>query len=110
MGTKLAAKGVSFSDEGLDELRQYHDKLMAKYDRVLEAVTNLDRHKAEETLQLGFKERMMERKMRRAHLERLHSDRQDSVDTSSWHLSILNNLRAMGEKLDNIARTVLEEL
>jgi len=110
VGTKLAAKGVSFSDEGLDELRQYHDKLMAKYDRVLEAVTNLDRHKAEETLQLGFKERMMERKMRRAHLERLHSDRQDSLDTSAWHLSVLNNLRAMGEKLDNIARTVLEEL
>jgi len=110
VGVKLTERKASFSPEGLAELEDYHGKLLAKLDRLIKAVETADRTLAEETLQLGFKERMLERRLRQAHLERLHCDRKDSVETSSWHLSVLNNLRAIGEKLDDIARTILEEL
>ena len=109
VGTKLADRSAAFSEEGLADIRRYHEKLMAKLDRVINAVSGLDRTVAEETLQLGFKERMLERKLRQAHLSRLHSEKKETVETSSWHLSVLNNLRAVGEKLDDIARTILEE-
>jgi len=110
VGAKLADKGASFSQEGMGEIAAYHEKLMAKFDRIGNAVEKMDRKLAEEALQLSFKERMMERKMREAHLARLHSEKKETVETSAWHLSVLNNYRAVGEKLDDVARTILEEL
>jgi phosphate:Na+ symporter len=110
VGRKLFEKDLLFSEEGLSELQQYHGKLLKKFDRIVEAVRIQDRSKAEETIQLGFKERIMERKFRQAHLGRLHSGKKCSVETSSMHLSVLNNLRAIGERLDDIARTILEEM
>ena len=107
---KLAESKRTFSEEGIKELEQYHEKILAKFDRLRGAVENYDRAAAEEALQLRFKERVLERKLREAHLGRLHSEREQTVETSSWHLTVLNNLRAVSEKLDNIARTILEEL
>jgi phosphate:Na+ symporter len=107
---KLAETDRTFSEDGLSELKQYHEKILAKFERLEGAVETFDRAAAEEALQLRFKERMLERKLREAHLGRLHSEREETVETSSWHLTVLNNLRAVSEKLDNIARTTLEEL
>jgi phosphate:Na+ symporter len=107
---KLAERKLRFSPEGLEELRQYHGKLVAKFDRVVQAVEKLDRTPAEQTVQLGFKERILERRLREAHLGRLQADRKESLDTSALHLSVLGNYRTVGDKLDHVARTVLEEL
>lgn len=107
---KLAEGGAAFSEEGLAELRGFHEKVLAKFDRVVEVLGEPDRQRAEAIVQLGFRERAMERKLREAHLGRLHAERQESVQTSAWHLSVLSNLRAVTEKLDNVARTILEEL
>jgi phosphate:Na+ symporter len=107
---KLAYSGTAFSGEGMSELKRYHSKLAMKLDRVLEAIEKYDRALAEQVLQLGFKERMLERKLREKHLERLHTERKNSVETSTLHMSVLNNLRGIGEKLDDMARTILEEL
>lgn len=109
-GRKLAQAGKHFSEEGVTELRSYAEKLLARYDLVLKAVENFDRAGAEQALQLRFKEQVMGRKLREAHLERLHSDRAETVETSALHLSVLNNLQAVGSRLDAIARTLLVEL
>ncbi len=107
---KLAERDQAFSAEGLEELRRYHGKLVEKFARVESAVANLDRHLAEQVVQLGFKERIFERNLREAHLERLHSQREETVATSALHLSALTNFRALGDRLEAIARTVLMEL
>lgn len=107
---KLAQTSTAFSDAGLGDLKKYHKKLLLKLDRVLEAIENYDRGVAEQVLQLGFKERILERKLRDKHLRRLHTDQKDTVETSTLHMSVLNNLRGIGEKLDDMARTILEEL
>jgi phosphate:Na+ symporter len=106
---KLADREVAFSTEGLDELRQYHTKVLSKLNRVIEAFETGDHAKAEQTLQLGFKERILERRLHRTHLARLHNHRKETVETSAMHLTVLNNLRSIGEKVDNMARTILEE-
>ncbi len=108
--TKLEDRGLAFSEEGLGELRRYHGKVVDKLDRVLTAIDSGDRSMAEQTLQLSFKERMMERRLRDAHLERLHSGKVASVETSSLHLGTLNDLRAITDKLDDMARIIMEKL
>ena len=107
---KLADRELMFSDEGLQELKTYHGKMVAKFGRVSEMIEKLDRHGAEQIIQLGFKERLLERKLREAHLERLHSQSKTTVETSSLHLSALTNYRAVGDRLEAIARTVLMEV
>ncbi len=107
---KLAEGGAAFSAEGLAELGSFHGKVLDKFDRVIEVLGEPDRQRAEAVIQLGFKERAMERRLREAHISRLHAQREETVQTSAWHLSVLSNLRAVVEKLDNVARTILEEL
>lgn len=107
---KLADREQAFSTDGLAELKSYHAKLMAKFDMVIEAVETVDRGVAERVIQLGFKERLFERKLREAHLVRLHAGREETVATSSLHLSVLSNLRAISDRLEAIARTVMMEL
>jgi len=108
--TKLAERKLSFSEEGVNELAQFHEKIVNKYGRVMEAVEKLDRHIAEEVIQLSFKERLLERKLREAHLERLHTGEKVSVETSAIHLSVLGNLWAIGTRLEAVARTIMMEL
>lgn len=107
---KLADRELHFSEEGIHELKSYQSKLMAKFGRVNEMIGTLDRHVAEQIIQLGFKERLLERKLREGHLERLHSQSKTTVETSSLHLSALTNYRAVGDRLEAIARTVMMEL
>ena len=107
---KLAAKGRAFSPEGLVELQQYGSKILDKFERVTRAVETFDRALAEQAVQLGFKERVLERRLRESHLERLHHEKPETVETSALHLSVLNNLTAISNRLEAIARTLLVEL
>ncbi len=107
---KLADRNQAFSPEGLAELRRYHEKLVEKFQRVERCIETLDRSVAEQIVQLGFKEKIFERNLREAHLERLHSGTDQTVATSALHLSVLGNFRAVGDRLEAIARTIMEEL
>jgi phosphate:Na+ symporter len=107
---KLADRKQAFSPEGLAELRRYHEKLVEKFQRVEQCIETLDRSVAEQIVQLGFKEKIFERSLREAHLERLHSGADQTVATSALHLSVIGNFRAIGDRLEAIARTVMEEL
>jgi phosphate:Na+ symporter len=107
---KLADRKQAFSPEGLAELRHYHEKLVEKFGRVEGCIKTLDRGVAEQVVQLGFKEKVFERGLREAHLERLHSNREQTVATSALHLSVLGNFRAIGDRLEAIAQTIMTEL
>jgi phosphate:Na+ symporter len=107
---KLTSGNNAFSEQGLSELKEYHDKLMKKYKQTVTCMTELDRRLAEQIVQLGFKERLFERKLRESHLGRLHSQEEVTVATSALHLSVLSNFRTVSGRLEAIARTVMMEL
>lgn len=107
---KLADRNQAFSVEGLAELRRYHEKLVEKFSRVEQCIETLDRGVAEQIVQLGFKEKIFERNLREAHLERLHAGADQTVATSALHLSVLGNFRAVGDRLEAIAQTIMTEL
>jgi len=108
-GEKMAEKKLQFSEQGAGELKLFHEKMVEKFERVMAAFESGDRHKAEEALQLGFKERQLERRLRDAHLERLHAGGSETVSSSTEHLSILAGLASVGGKLDEVAEELLRE-
>ena len=61
-------------------------------------------------LQLSFKEKALQRRLRRAHLERLSDGNAEDFESSSEHLAILHGLTLVGVKLDGVAEKILEEL
>ena len=110
-GEKVVRDKLSFSEEGVAELTTFHEKIVNKFERVIQAVRTSDRVKAEETLQLSFKEKQLERKLRDAHLARLHAAEDGEVTARAGHyLSILAGLAAVGGKLDAVAEEVLREI
>ncbi len=109
-GEKFADSSASFSDEGAAELTTFHEKLVAKFARILEMIRTGDRAIAEQVLQLSFKEAQLERKLRASHLERLHEGKAKSVESSGDHLSILVGMNAVRSKLDDVADEILQEL
>lgn len=107
---RLTETGGSFSAEGIAELKQFHEKIVAKSERILRAVRDSDRTVAEESLQLAFKEAQLERKLRESHLVRLQAGGDDSVQSSRAHLTILAGLQALGAKFSAVADEILREM
>ena len=81
--------------------------MINKFDRVMALLETGERGKAEEVLQLSFKEKQLERKLRDSHLARLHAGGDETVASSSEHLTILSGLAAVGGKLDEVAEELL---
>ncbi|MBN2715423.1 MAG: Na/Pi cotransporter family protein [Deltaproteobacteria bacterium] len=107
---KLERHNVAFSPEGLQELRNYHQLLMQKFDRVAEAVRLQDCAMAKDVLADIASHQELERALKHNHLERLNTAQKMTVETSAYHLATLNNMRAIRERLDNMARTIVVEL
>lgn len=109
-GSHLADSGLKFSDEGARELGTFHEKMVKKFEKVMGAIQDHDRHKAETVMQLTFKEKQLERRLRNSHLSRLHSGTEETLNTSADHLSILAGLADVGAKLDSVAEEILREM
>jgi phosphate:Na+ symporter len=109
-GIKLAESGAKLSEEGAGEIGRFHEKMMNKFDNVLKTIRTQDRELAERVLQLSFKEKQLERKLRDSHLERLHAGGEDTLKSSADHLAILAGLSAVGDKLDSIAEEIIREM
>ncbi|MBN2343680.1 MAG: Na/Pi cotransporter family protein [Deltaproteobacteria bacterium] len=107
---KLDRRHVSFSDEGIVELGRFHAHLLEKFDAINTAVRTLDHQIAQRILDDISQDHALEKELKEAHLERLHGGQKETVETSAYHLSTLNGMRAISERIDNMARTILEEL
>jgi phosphate:Na+ symporter len=110
IGDRLVSEGRVFSEQGSEEMRSYHKKLMNKFSRVHVAIRDRDRATAEQILQLSFKEGQLERRLRDSHLERLHAGGTETVESSAEKLAILGGLNAIRGKLDGVAEEILREL
>ncbi|MBN2801543.1 MAG: Na/Pi cotransporter family protein [Deltaproteobacteria bacterium] len=107
---KLDKRDLEFSKQGLDEIREYHLKLVEKFQAVKDAVKNLDVNGAIKIIEDTEADRLFERTLRWNHIERLHNGLKASVETSAWHLSVLGNLRSISEKLDDISMIIVDEV
>ncbi len=107
-GADLVERKGVLSDDGAADLRLFHEKIVTKSERILEALQTGDRTIAERALQLSFKESQLARKLREAQLERMHSE--EEVKASREQLAILAGLVALGGKLNEIADELIREV
>ncbi len=109
LAKKKITSGVSFSEEGLREIVEFHQKVLENFDISISAFASRNKDLAKKILRHKARLGEVERDFRQAHINRLHEGLQESVDTSAIHLDVLSNLKRINSHITNIAYPILEE-
>ena len=78
---KKSGLHLDFSPEGKEELIIYHAKICKQVNRFKKAFSNMDKEKAEKIIKKEGKYSALETKYRINHLERLHQEQEESIET-----------------------------
>ncbi len=108
LARKKIKGGLSFSKEGMDEIRTLHQKVMENFDMGVAAFAGSDAELARRLVAHKTKLAELEREFRNAHISRLHRGLRESIDTSSIHLDVLTNLKRINSYITNVAYPILE--
>ena len=103
---KKSALNMDFSPEGKEELTIYHTKVSKQVNRLKKALSNLDTNKAEKIINKEGKYSALETKYRISHLERLHEDRKESIETHEIHMELMDLLKQINVYSGEIAKTI----
>jgi len=96
-----------FSAQGWAEIQDLHAKVVENMELALGALATNDREIAEKVVRHKSQVNAMERRLRQAHIERLHEGLRESIDTSSIHLDVLASLKRANSLIAGIAYAVL---
>ena len=97
----------NFSQEGQDEISDYHTKLVKQVKRLNKFFTKFDRTKAEKIMTKGQQYKDIEEKYRLEHFQRVSGDIAESVATHQLHMDIMDMLKQMNIFIELIASTLL---
>lgn len=103
LAKKKIKSRLIFSTEGLREIIEFHKMVLENFELGISAFASSDRELAEKLLQRKITIAAKERKMREAHIKRLHKGLRETIDTSAIHLDILTNLKRINSYISNIA-------
>jgi len=95
MATKMAKRGVVFSDSGRNELLRIVDRLIANVRAAASLFMTGDERAARQLAAEKEAFRALEADATDAHFERLRSGRINSAETSALHLDALRDLKAV---------------
>ena len=109
LAKKKITFGISFSEDGLREIVEFHQKVLENFDISVSAFVSRNKDLAKKILRHKARLGEVERDFRQAHINRLHEGLQESVDTSAIHLDVLSNLKRINSHITNIAYPILEE-
>ncbi len=99
---------LSFSKEGLAEIREFHARVVENFELGVATFTASDTELARRLVGRKDKISGLEKELRRAHIKRLHMGLRETVETTSIHLDILTNLKRINSYITNIAYPILE--
>ncbi|MDB5416380.1 MAG: Na+/Pi-cotransporter [Rubritepida sp.] len=109
---ELAAKrgrlGLSFSAEGLEELRAFHARIMETMRLCLNVFTTRDMGLARRLFADKSGLRAAERDASQRHFARLREGRAESLETSAIHLDMIRDLKRIHGHLTSVAYPILE--
>ncbi|TWI57504.1 phosphate:Na+ symporter [Pseudomonas duriflava] len=99
----------SFSEPGLEELQNLHEQLVANLRLSLSVFLSGDLESARRLRRAKQRFRVLERRYAHAHVERLHQQVVESLETSSLHLGLLSDMKRLNSLFCSIAYGVLEQ-
>jgi phosphate:Na+ symporter len=98
---------LSFSDEGWRDVQEFHKLVVDNFSMALSAFSLSNVELAKMVVENKQKIRILEVKLREAHIHRLHLKMQDSLNTSNIHMDLLSAYRRVNSYVCNLVYPVL---
>ncbi len=105
---KKIRPGRSFSEAGLAEIRELHERLLDNLRLGMSVFLNGNVHDARKLLEEKARFRDLERAYARTHLGRLSENTVPSIETSSLHIDLLSELKRINSHICSIAYPILD--
>jgi len=107
IGKKLKQNGIDFSPEGWQDLEKMYKIVAEELKAAIKAFAEDDAEMAMTVLQHQAEVERLEKELRYAHFRRIQYDNPQSLESSAYHLDLVNNFLRVNEHSVNIAQTVL---
>jgi phosphate:Na+ symporter len=109
LAIKRISKGLMFSEEGMNEIIDYHKKLVDNFDMAISAFTGNDRDLGRRVLRNKEELEALERELTQTHLERLRKGLRESMETSHIHLDTIGNYARINSLITHIVYPIFED-
>ncbi|MDF3636409.1 Na/Pi cotransporter family protein, partial [Enterobacter cloacae] len=113
MGSEIADKSLAarraFSVEGLKELEALHEQLVSNLKLAMSVFFSSDVPSAPRLRRNKHRFRILNRRYSHAHVERLHQQNVQSIETSSLHLGLLGDMKRLNSLFCAVAYSVMEQ-
>ncbi|MBB6214577.1 phosphate:Na+ symporter [Anaerosolibacter carboniphilus] len=98
---------ISFSDIGMEELKEIHSKVVDAYTRAIDALKTGDLRGANKVIQIEGEVDALEKSLRAHHIQRLNKQL-CSPESGVIFLDMLSNLERIADHASNIAMAVID--
>ncbi|MDG9784784.1 Na/Pi cotransporter family protein [Metapseudomonas otitidis] len=105
---KKTAQQRSFSDAGLADIGDLHQQLVDNLRLSLSVFLNGDQENAKRLRRAKQRFRILVRRLSHAHLERLHQQVVESMETSALHLGLISDMKRLNSLFCAISYAVLD--
>lgn len=99
---------LRFSDEGLKDLKYLHNVVYTNCSKLIDAFINKDIAAANNISDDINKLNSLFHELKTKHISRLHAGLQESIETSSLHMDVLDQYMKINETLQDIAINIMD--
>lgn len=99
---------ADFSTEGRQELIRYHEKVGKQLDRLKQVMTNMDTSLAKKVKKKKARYANFDSRLRKHHLERMLAMKEESVETHSIHMELMDAMSQINIYAADIAKKILK--
>ncbi|MGE5582527.1 MAG: Na/Pi cotransporter family protein [Bacillota bacterium] len=104
---KIKIEGISFSEEGLEELGSMFQQVFERFNLALKAFADNDQNLATRIIKEHPKILRLEKEMRYNHFDRMQYGNQKTIATSAVHLDLIEGFLRIDGHAVNIAQVVV---
>ena len=109
LAQKMHDTGVTFSEEGLSDLEDFHDQVVTNGQLALSVLTTGDAEGARQLVEEKDRIRLEEQKLQERHLKRLQQGAATSIESSNMHQETLRLLKQINAAMTYVAYPIAEE-
>jgi len=110
LAEKMVENNYHFSSNGSDDIEKLHGKISVNLVDIIKVIRDDDLILADNITKTGCVIRKLETDLREQHFKRLHDGLRESMETSSVHLDLLDNLKRINDHIVYMAYTVLGKI
>jgi phosphate:Na+ symporter len=109
LATRMRDEALTFSDQGLRDLENFHDQVVTNGQLALQVLTTGDAEAARQLVAEKDRIRVEEQRLQERHLKRLQDGTTASIETSNIHQEVLRLLKQINAAMGYVAYPIAEE-